>query len=1274
MVIKRHFFLFIFLFSTVSLLAQDPVYRFDERIGWHDVQKLSLDANHSIERLSFEGAVYPDYNALPRFVQDYPLHADRLHLSVKIISVETAKVSEKESLLVDECGCLDKKDTSFKAVVQKTVARKQPYASVSVIPVRWNADSNYFEKLVEFKVEITAVEEGTAWEGLKTVDYAENSVLATGDWFKVSVDRDGIYKITYADLVQMGFDVSVDPKRIAVFGNGGGILPEQNDQIRFDDLVEDPIMVAGEDDGVFNDGDYILFYGKGPVLWELDPYSGNYFHVNNIYDDHAYYFITVLDHNGKRISEAEQPVATADVEVTDFIDRQFHEKDDLNLAGTGRLWVGEYFDFDNVKSFDFSFPDIVTDKSAYFRGCFVGVSTSSSYFRVSANDISLGTTAIPANPTDGYNFGKRKCTSRNFLPDKDEIALKVEYLKYVSNAIGYLDYLELSAYRKLRMHGDMMLVRNEFNAGSVAEYTLEGQGLTIWDVSDPVNVQKVAATYSNGKYIFKTNIAPVKEFMVFTGNEFYAPEFVERVANQNLHAVKNIDYLIITHPLFRGQAERLANFHTEHDGYKSEVVEVQKIYNEFSSGAQDITAIRDFVKMIYDKSDPGRELKYLLLFGDASYDYKDRIPDNTNFVPCWESEESLYIISSIATDDYFGYLDDGEGSMGSKDGVQNDKVDIGIGRLPVDTPEQAEQAVNKIENYATVSARSFGSWRNTISFIADDGDFNIHLKDAEKLADYLEMNYPVYNINKIYLDGFKQISTPSGQKAPEMNRAINNGLEKGMLIFNYSGHGGELGLGHEQFLTFADINSWTNFDKLAVFITATCEFSRYDDPKRVSAGEQVFLNPKGGGIALFSTSRATYASANYALNKAIYTDNLFEKTDGEYPAFGEVIMHSKTTGGDNDKKFILLGDPALKLAYTDYHSKTLKINQHVVVEDMTDTLRAFQHVTIEGEVVDDHDDLIDFNGLIYPTIYDKRKKVVTFGDQSAPVEYTYWSNILFNGKASVEEGKFRFEFVMPKDIGYNFGPGRISYYFNNNVYDGNGYFENFVVGGYDENAETDDQGPDIRLYLNDTLFVSGGITNENPTLFAVVEDESGINTTGNGIGHDIVASIDDNAEFTYVLNDYYESYLNRYDKGTIRFPMRNLTPGWHTLSLKVWDVYNNSSTAYIEFKVENGMNAVMDDLMNYPNPFTDETTFSFNHNQQGKAVEITIDIYSVTGQRVKIINVAGELTGNVSRVVKWDGTTDTGRKLSAGVYPYRLTIKNGDGSVTYEDAKLVIIR
>ncbi|HFB62318.1 MAG TPA: type IX secretion system sortase PorU, partial [Bacteroidetes bacterium] len=752
------------------------------------------------QRLSFQNASFSSPEALPVYEKMISIHSARVRIEGILTDKKVIPVSDSETQWLLKKGFTD---TLFRLHVSLSVARKQPYAWVQLVPVRWNAHKALFEKLISFRVKLSVTDiPGVA--GFKSQRLLTHSVLASGSWFKIRIEKSGIYKLTYEDLKSMGFPADGDPADIALYGNGGGPLPEKNDAPRPAGLTENPIEVVDGGDGNFGPGDYILFYGVGPVVWKYDASTGMFHHQNNYYDDYAYYFLTKGNRPGLRIRQKDVP-GTPDTNITRFTDYAFHERDERNLGNTGRTWYGEVFDFASDYSFDFNFPHLVKTQKAWLKAVFASKAYSANSFEIYTNGQLQKTLYMPVTGNSEYDVGKGGSTRFSFSPASDKITVKTVYRRNSSSSVGYLDYLELNVQRELVFSGGQMAFRNILSSGNVARYNLQATGnVTVWDVSQPLSPESVKIRAVSGGVTFQTEVEQYKAFVAFDGTDFYKPVFVEKVENQDLHAVKNTDFLIVSYPGFLDQARRLADFHREKDGLKVFVTTPQKIYNEFSSGAQDITAIRDFVKHIYDRSDPGQELRYLLLFGDASFDYKNRLPDNTNFVPCWEAVSSLNTISSVASDDYFGYLDDGEGVSYS------DRVDIGIGRFPVDTPEEAKEAVDKTIRYDTDTPETMGPWRNRLTFVADDGDYNRHLNDAETLSGYLSKNYPVYGLNKLYLDAFPQISTPSGQRAPALNEAINASIDGGTLLFNYSGHGGEVGLGHERFMTIADINSWTN--------------------------------------------------------------------------------------------------------------------------------------------------------------------------------------------------------------------------------------------------------------------------------------------------------------------------------------------------------------------------------------------------------------------------------------------------------------------------------
>lgn len=698
------------------------------------------------------------------------------------------------------------------------------------------------------------------------------------------------------------------------------------------------------------------------------------------------------------------------------------------------------------------------------------------------------------------------------------------------------------------------------------------------------------------------------------------------------------------------------------------VIDPLTIYNEFSSGTVDITAIRDFMKMLYDKSSEGTLPKYLLLFGDASYDYKNKMPSNTNFIPSWQSPESFSPISSLVSDDYYGMLDANEGLSYA------DVIDIGIGRLVVRTSLEAEQAVDKIIHYSVSSSETSVDWRNVITFIADDEDLNDHISQAEQMAVDIENKYPDINLDKIYLDSYKQVSSSDGNRYPDVNKAITQRIEKGSLIFNYTGHGGETGLAHEKVITVNDINNWSNYNNLPVFVTATCEFSRFDDPERQAAGELVLTNPKGGGIALFTTTRPTYGTPNFELNKKFY-QYAMSKPGAEQLRMGDIIMNSKRDKGSNEngRKYVLLGDPALKIAFPSLNIVTKTINGHAPGIDV-DTLKAFMGVTIEGIIADSQGQKVsDFTGILFPSVFDKTVIQKTLAnDGGATYSYRLRKNLLYKGKVIVTNGSFRFTFLVPKDIAYNYDFGKISYYATDSTRDASGYYSNIVVGGSSEPVVRDKEGPGMDLYMNTISFQDGGITDQNPRLLVTLNDSSGINTIGTGIGHDITAVLDGNTSEPYVLNDFYESDINTFKSGHIWFPFSMLSPGDHTLTVKVWDVFNNSTDKVIHFTVYASSDFVIKKAYNFPNPFNVHTVIVFEHNQQNAEFAVRAEIYSLSGQLVRVIEQTSVQIGSVSTPLNWDGCGQAGRRVPAGIYVYNLIVRTSGGFYAQTSGKMVV--
>jgi len=1264
----------ILTFIILPLFSYPAGQKYHFQLNWSGIQRISINEAEYLSRLNFDGAGFEISSpSTPIFSKKIRIDGNFSDVEVRIENPVYQILSSDEMLVLDNLAGF-----SPEIIIESSVSTSsgQKFAIVNFLPFRLNSKSGKYEKLLQFDLEFDLKEGLKA--GFVNGEFAGNSVLATGKWYRISVDKTGIYKLTYEDMAAMGIGVSgLKSENIRLFGNGGAMLPEKNSDFRYDDLQENAIAVFDGGDHTFNPGDYFLFYGQGPGQWVYDTVNQKFSHINNFYSDLNFYFINTDGGQGKRISTLSSSSETPNFSLAGFNDYDFHESDDTNLIKSGREYYGEQFDLQTIFDFTFPFPNLKNFENHILDVKVAAKSTSTSSFFASVGDEVLMTLVVGgvSGSSEG-EYARTVSQSRTFEATGDEIVVNLEYNKSTNSSLGWLDNIQLNVVREMKFPGGQMGFRSieSVGEGRISDFTLNtsGSSVTIWEITDILNIKKIDAVQTGNDLKFVLPTPVLRDFVAFDNSTFFTPVFVEDVANQNLHGTGTVDYIIVSHPDFLSEAERLKAFHSDFSGLKTIVVTTQQLYNEFSSGKQDLSAIRDYVRMLYERAAEGEKPRYLLLFGDASYDFKNKIANNTNFIPTYESDESLHYISSYVTDDYFGFLDPGEGTS------KTDLLDIGIGRFVVATAEEARSAVDKSIHYAT-SLSSVGDWRNVVTFVADDEDGNSHLSQAEQLAQMVTDGYKTYNVDKIYIDSYTQVSTQGGQRYPEVNEAINSRIEKGSLIMNYTGHGGEVGWAHERILENSDINSWKNMDKLTVLVTATCEFARYDDPGRVSAGELVFLNPNGGGISLFTTARATFGGSNLSLNKGFY-EYVFEKVNGEHYAMGDLIKLAKLeseANETNDKKFVLLGDPALKIAYPVYNIETTAVN-NIARKSGPDTLNALSTVVISGKITDEERNLVSsYNGTLFSVVYDKESTETTLGQDypsSQPATFTLRKNIVYKGKTTVKNGVFEFSFIVPIDIAYQYGNGKISYYANDEMTDASGFDDDILVGGFNNSEITDYDGPKIKLYMNDDAFRDGDVTSPDPVLVAHISDKSGINTVGNGIGHDIVAILDGNSDKPFILNDFYETDLDGYQNGTVEYPFFNLVPGEHQVMLKIWDVYNNPSEAYLKFVVYDENQLVISNLMNKPNPFYDYTYFVFNHNKSDQEINIEINIYDLSGRLVKTINDRSLNGGFYSSPYKWKGTSEGGYNLKGGLYIYRVNVQDADGNSNSSVGKLIIAR
>lgn len=1285
--------LFLLYLSCSVVVAQQQQQR-SFMINWEASQKI-VAGNYSLEIPSFnkENISFSIHDGL-QFVAQWDVSNTINESSILVSNVTYASVS------INDLKDLDVNTIPSQLIfnLRNSTARDKKFAVFQLAPIIKESNGTY-KKVTAFQISYSSgglSNRVSSVSKISSTSAVSNSVLNTGEWFRFYVDTTGVFKLSKNFLQRLGVKVNdIDPRTIKLYGNGGQMIPYLNSVIHPNDVEENAIKFVGEADGVFNTEDYILFYAQGPKGYNVESNT----HIN-CYMDKTYYYINISSGLGKRIQPMSQPTGTANLVINTFQDYKFHEKDEFNLGFLGRRWFGNQFDIQTNKTFNFDFPDLVTSIPVKLKVYVASTAAGQTIMKLGVNGTEITNMSMPG--FSGLTLASEAVFNDNVTVNTSKIAINLDYDKQGNPAAsGYLDYISIEATRNLNFYNKQFQFKNNLvtSASGIGQYVISNASRIseVWDVSDKYNVTNALNTTEATNFSFTTTLGVLKTYVAVTPQDYFEPKLDSKtsVNNQNIKGTvflnnlgvfQDIDYLIVAPDNMIGQAERLAQINRDQYGLNVKVYSLNDIYAEFSTGNQDIGAIRNLAKYVYNNaSSPDKSIKYLCLFGDTSFDYKDRIPNNTNIVPSWYSYNSFSKTNSFVSDDFYGMMDINEGSM-----TTSDRLDIAVGRVLADTPQRAKEMVDKVASY--YSKESYGSWRNNFVVISDDVDT---LTDSplqfttDAIADAVSDEKPSINVVKIHSDAYKQETSAGGNRYPQVNTAFANAIDNGALVINYFGHGGVDGLSSERILLKPDIESFRNFNKFYCFVTVTCDFTKFDNPYKESGGELVYWSKQAGAIGLMATTREVFLNFGIIFNENL-NRNMFAYVSGttEYPSMAESLRITKNNIiNDQNKLIYFLGDPAMKLAFPKPNVKLTKIND-LPIAVSTDTLKALSKVKLAGEVTDAAGNLLtNYTGTLAVTIFDKdinRQTLANDGVSSSTglikLDFKTLGVIIFRGQASVKNGEFDFDFVVPKDISIPIGFGKVSFYSKNDIVleDQAGASVNTVrIGGLNYDAETDNIGPVITLFMNDENFVSGGITNESPTLLAKLEDLNGINTAS-GIGHDIVAILDGDETNPFILNDYYQTEIDEYQKGIVTFPFRDLKPGLHTLTIKAWDVYNNSSVAEIQFIVFDEDEVLqINNVLNYPNPFVNYTEFWFNHNSS-TPLNVSVQIFTVSGKLVKTLNgqtSGGAITNSsLSRDLVWDGRDDFGDKIGKGVYIYKLTVQSETlNKKTEKIEKLVIL-
>ncbi|WP_333600811.1 type IX secretion system sortase PorU [Flavobacterium sp.] len=1270
---KKIITLFFIVLNTYFALAQEQG---NMVLNWSPKKELSYgDYSYTVPQFDAENYQFNSYTKTLKYSLTIKLNSRINENVLQINNLVFEPISESE------LGDLATKDipATFKYTFKNSIARDRYFGKITITPII--KEGNSFKKLVSFSYSIpqNAAKSQTT---INNVTPIENSVLDNGNWYRFYVVKSGVYKISKGFLESLGMDTNVDPRKIKIYGNGGRMIPLLNSDYYPMDLAENAIQFIGEEDGKFDSQDYILFYAEGFDNWNDDYKS----HLN-IYADKSYYYVTAQGDTGKRIVNMTQPSGSATTIISAFDDYQFHETDDENIVKLGRIWFGEQFSVDNEQEFKFKFPNIVTSSPIKVSVHAATASFTTTNFKVEANTQTLGTMSFGALSANSGIEAIENILTATTNATTEDVNIKITYDNNgVPSSKGYLDYIAVVAKRNLQGYGKQFRFQYDQASSSTGIGLYQVSNATaitqVWDITDIYNVTKID-NLAQSAFSFKSNFGTVKKYIAVDNADYYSPlkDSKTKVDNQNIKGTifnnaqgqwQKIDYLIITPKFLNAQAEKLANFHRNYSHLNVKVVNLESIYPEFSSGKQDIGAIRNFIKYVFFNAPIDQRVKYVNIFGDASYDFKDRIANNTNIVPIYQALNSYTDEEySFASDDFYVMLDDDEGRLDRGTSPQNGNmgftydiggVDVAVGRMIVSTTAQADEMVNKVIEYHDL--KSYGSWRNNYVAIADDTDKSSDSTLQSKqnsLTDVIVGQKPFINFKKILLDSYEEETSAGGKRYPKAREEIFAAFEKGALVFNYLGHGGEDGLSGERIWEKSDGQNLSNRYKYPLFITITCAFSRFDNPYRPTAGEYTYWNPKGGAISMMTTIRSIAQSTAEVFNDKI-AQYLFAYGSEDYVSIAEALRLAKNVSPNTATNVVFyLGDPALMLAIPRPKIILTKVNDMPITGPIDD-FQSLAYVKLSGEVLDENNNLLPtYNGDLSINIFDKNVIRATLNNDglSPPINFTNLGETIFRGNASVTSGKFEFGFVVPRDIRIPLGNGRISFYAKRNqiLLDKRGYNTDIKIGGINTNAVADVTGPKVKLYMNDESFVNGGITNASPFFLAKLEDEHGINTAS-GIGHDIVGILDGDETKPYIMNDYYETELNDYTKGRVYYPFRNLAVGLHTITFKAWDVYNNPITAEIQFVVVGDESITLDHVLNYPNPFVSYTEFWFSHNRPFEPLEVQVQVMTITGKIVWTKNQTVTTDGFLSREITWDGKDDFGDRIGKGVYVYKLTVKS----------------
>ena len=1101
----------------------------------------------------------------------------------------------------------------------------------------------------------------------------QNSPFSNGKWVKIAATKQGVYQITGTQLKAMGFTIPFTSSQVQLYNYNLTNLTEKVESNPLVGITENSILVNDGGDNQFDEKDFLLFYSEGPIQWKYDEVKNLPVHYKNATSDSVFYFIT-LGSNGKRMGSAAK-INSTPITIDNYDERWLIEKDSISLLNSGKLLLGTPMGQGNGKQSQLNFPLNMTGLLLTSPFKIVTQYAATAYQSTANFNLLLNANVARSssvNPVSGYLYDD----AANVVTDTftyslnantnlvNPVNVTVAFSSDNATATGWLDFVEMNAKRKIGFWGSNAFGFRNYaitKTSNAAQYQLQNidSSTLIWDVThpeQPVAITINFQTTSSGNFI--QSLDTLREFFAVKQQGYETPTFSGVMANQNIIGTSVPDYIILSPNNYLNAAKKLRDYHALAHGLKGLVFNINEIFNEFSGGQPSPTGIRNFIQYLFNQATLKHQNtpQYLLLMGLSNFSNKSY--NSTNQIPVFESAASNNILSSFPSDDYYSILTPND-NINTPNLILNSA--LAIGRLPVRSVSEADTVVEKIINYQ--KNNNGGAWKNKLTWVADDGDYNLHLQDAEAISSNLQKKAAAWNQKKIYLDLYPVNNNIAGNTYPLVNADINQTMNNGSLILNYTGHGNYSRLAEEAVISQPDVQLWNNAGKLPLMITASCDFAPYDQPQLSPFGFDALLKNSKGVVALVAASRLVYAYSNKQINDLFIQKLLVPDSAGNFLTIGTALQKAKMAawaqGEDhiNTFKFTLMGDPAMQLAKPTDQVILNSINGKTFAG--VDTLQAGNKYTLTGMVQSNGQIKNNFKGSLEMVLYDAVTIKKTLGNisTSIPVNVSMQENILFKGTASVTAGRFTIDFMLPKEVTANQSGLKLQLNAFNDSSDAMGIYNQLFVKPAVAQNYSDTVGPTMQAFLNDSNFINGGWAAAHSTLYINLKDDAGIQTSGISLGHDITLLIDGDTKNEVVLNNFYTADFNTYQKGSIQYALPTFSIGAHQLAIKAWDLLGNSSKDTIRFIVPDTTALQLNKVTNFPNPFTTSTTFSFEHNQIGIPLVIGLTLYDNQGAVLFTKPLSAQYKAN--RVNSyWDGTSANGRLLNPGIYFYKITVTN----------------